>query len=89
MAKFYIFRDAVNAELVPLAGIALATSVIGAFYYLRVVVQMYFREPAPRGAVPETRMAATDVVAIAVAAAAVLAIGLFPGTLLELARFAG
>jgi NADH-quinone oxidoreductase subunit N len=89
MAKFYIFRDAVNAELVPLAGIALATSVIGAFYYLRVVVQMYFREPAPQGAVPETRMAATDVVAIAVAAAAVLAIGLFPSTLLELARFAG
>jgi NADH-quinone oxidoreductase subunit N len=89
MAKFYIFRDAVNADLVPLAAIALVTSVIGAFYYLRVVVQMYFREPAPVGVVPEPRLAATDVVAIAVAAAAVLAIGLFPSALLELARFAG
>ena len=89
MAKFYIFRDAVRADMVPLAGIALMTSVIGAFYYLRVVVQMYFREPAPAGAVPEARLAMTDAVAIAVAAAAVLGIGLFPGALLDLARFAG
>jgi NADH-quinone oxidoreductase subunit N len=89
MAKFYIFRDAVNADLVPLAAIALVTSVIGAFYYLRVVVQMYFREPAPAGSVPETRLAFTDAVAIAVAAAAILGIGLFPSALLELARFAG
>jgi NADH-quinone oxidoreductase subunit N len=89
MAKFYVFRDAVNADLVPLAAIALATSVIGAFYYLRVVVQMYFREPAPAGGTPEPRLALTDLVAIAVAAAAVLGIGLFPSSLLELARFAG
>jgi NADH-quinone oxidoreductase subunit N len=89
MAKFTIFRDAVNADLVPLAAIALVTSVIGAFYYLRVVVQMYFREPAPAGSVPETRIAFTDAVAIAVAAAAILGIGLFPSALLDLARFAG
>jgi NADH-quinone oxidoreductase subunit N len=89
MAKFYIFRDAVRADMTPLAGVALTTSVIGAFYYLRVVVQMYFREPAPAGAVPETRLAVTDAVAIAVAAAAVIVIGLFPSALLDLARFAG
>jgi NADH-quinone oxidoreductase subunit N len=85
MAKFYIFRDAVRAGLVPLAAVGLVASVIGAFYYLRVVVQMYFREPAPESGVPSA-MTPTDALAIAIAAAAILWIGLFPAGLLNLAR---
>jgi len=90
MAKFYIFRDAVRADLVGLAAVGLLTSVIGAFYYLRVVVQMYFRDPAPEPAGgPGLRIAATDALAIGAAAIAVLAIGLFPTALLDLVGFSG
>jgi NADH-quinone oxidoreductase subunit N len=43
--KFVVFDAAVEAGLVPLAAIGIAASVIGAFYYLKVVKVMYFDEP--------------------------------------------
>ena len=43
--KFVVFQAAVAAGLVPLAAIGIAASVIGAFYYLKVVKVMYFDEP--------------------------------------------
>ncbi|MEQ9449871.1 MAG: NADH-quinone oxidoreductase subunit N, partial [Rhodospirillaceae bacterium] len=46
LGKFYIFVAAVNAGFVPLAIIGVLASVIGAFYYLRIVKVMYFDEPA-------------------------------------------
>jgi NADH-quinone oxidoreductase subunit N len=46
-AKFYVFLAAVQAGLYPLAVIGLVASVIGAYYYLRIVKVMYFDEPAP------------------------------------------
>ena len=46
-AKFAVFSAAVAAGLFPLAAIGIAASVIGAYYYLRVVKLMYFDEPAP------------------------------------------
>ena len=42
--KWYVFLAAVNAGLVPLAVIGVVTSVIGAFYYLRIIRLMYFQE---------------------------------------------
>ncbi len=45
-AKFYVFAAAVNAGLAWLAVIGVVTSVIGAYYYLRIVKVMYFDEPA-------------------------------------------
>ncbi|HUC11525.1 MAG TPA: NADH-quinone oxidoreductase subunit NuoN [Stellaceae bacterium] len=44
-AKLYIFFAAINAQLFGLAVIGVVTSVIGAFYYFRVVKVMYFDEP--------------------------------------------
>jgi NADH-quinone oxidoreductase subunit N len=44
--KFVVFQAAVKAGLIPLAAIGIAASVIGAFYYLKVVKVMYFDEPA-------------------------------------------
>ena len=46
-AKFAVFDAAVAAGLFPLAVIGIAASVIGAYYYLRVVKTMYFDDPAP------------------------------------------
>ena len=50
-AKFYVFSAAVEAELYPLAVIGVLASVVGAFYYLRVVKVMFFDE-AMAGFVP-------------------------------------
>jgi NADH-quinone oxidoreductase subunit N len=43
--KFVVFQAAVAADLIPLAAIGIAASVIGAFYYLKVVKIMYFDAP--------------------------------------------
>jgi len=43
--KFYIFLAAVNAELFTLAIIGVLSSVVGAFYYIRIIKVMYFEEP--------------------------------------------
>jgi NADH-quinone oxidoreductase subunit N len=42
--KWYVFLAAVNAGLIPLAIIGVLTSVIGAFYYLRIIRLMYFQD---------------------------------------------
>ena len=42
--KWYVFLAAVNAGLIPLAVIGVVTSVIGAFYYLRIIKIMYFED---------------------------------------------
>ncbi len=44
--KFYVFLAAVDAGLYTLAVIGVLTSVVGAYYYLRIVKLMYFDEPA-------------------------------------------
>jgi NADH-quinone oxidoreductase subunit N len=46
-AKFYVFLAAVKAGLYPLAVIGFLTSVVGAYYYVRIVKIIYFDEPAP------------------------------------------
>jgi len=49
-AKFYIFKAAVNSHLISLAVLMAINSVIGAYYYLRVIVVMYMREPSAEAA---------------------------------------
>jgi NADH-quinone oxidoreductase subunit N len=44
-AKFYVFNAAIQAHLYWLAVVGVVLSVIGAYYYLRVVKIMYFDEP--------------------------------------------
>jgi len=44
--KFYVFMAAIDAGLYGLAVIGVLTSVVAAFYYLRIVKVMYFDEPA-------------------------------------------
>ena len=46
--KFLVFGAAIQAHLVWPAVINVVASVIGAFYYLRIIQIMYFNEPAPR-----------------------------------------
>lgn len=44
LSKLYVFMAAIDAGLYPLAVIGVVTSVVGAFYYLRIVKLMYFDE---------------------------------------------
>jgi NADH-quinone oxidoreductase subunit N len=46
-AKFFVFLAAIEAHLYALAVLGVLASVIGAYYYLRIVKIMYFDEPAP------------------------------------------
>ena len=47
LGKFYLFQAVIDSELVGLALIAILTSLISAYYYLRVVVVMYMRSGEP------------------------------------------
>ncbi|TMJ14463.1 MAG: NADH-quinone oxidoreductase subunit NuoN, partial [Alphaproteobacteria bacterium] len=45
--KFFVFNAAVQADLTWLAAVGIVTSVIGAYYYLKIIKTMYFDEAAP------------------------------------------
>ncbi len=44
-AKFYVFKAAIDAGLFTLAIVGVLASVVGAFYYIRIIKVMYFDEP--------------------------------------------
>jgi NADH-quinone oxidoreductase subunit N len=47
-AKFYVFLAAINTGLYTLAVIGVLSSVVGAYYYLRIIKIMYFDDPAEK-----------------------------------------
>jgi NADH-quinone oxidoreductase subunit N len=62
--KFLVFRAAVSADLTWLAAVGIATSVISAYYYLKIIKTMYFDEAAPAYA-PTRDWAQTALIALA------------------------
>jgi NADH-quinone oxidoreductase subunit N len=48
--KFYVFKAAVNSHLIWLAVLMAANSIIGAYYYFRLIVVMYMRDTAGEAA---------------------------------------
>jgi NADH-quinone oxidoreductase subunit N len=85
MGKFYVFKSAVDSGLYGLAVVGVLASVVGSFYYVRVVWQMYLRDPGPVDGAP-ARLSPPERLAILAAAVATLWIGFFPGALLDLVR---
>ncbi|MCA9598142.1 MAG: NADH-quinone oxidoreductase subunit N [Myxococcales bacterium] len=83
--KLYVFRAAMDSQLYALAVIGLVNSLIGAYYYLRVMVFMYMREPAPGAPVAVPMRSGYVASALVIAAVLVLALGLIPGASLEMA----
>jgi NADH-quinone oxidoreductase subunit N len=81
--KFYIFRAALDAHLVWLTILGVFNSAIAAYYYLRVIVVMYMREPAPGAAVQRVPAAVKFV--LWASAAATFYLGIFPGDVLSFA----
>ena len=82
-AKFYVFSAALQANLVGLTVIGVLNSAIAAYYYLRIIVVMYMREP--RHAVPVARVPAALGLALGLSLALTLYLGVFPGHVLEYA----
>ncbi len=80
IAKLYIFNAAVRADLVWLAILGVLNSVISAYYYLRVVLNMYTQEPAS-----EERFQPSPSLglALAVAVAGLFFIGVYPSLLMD------
>jgi NADH-quinone oxidoreductase subunit N len=81
LAKFYVFSAAVKADLIWLTLIGIMNSAIGAYYYLRIIVAMYMREP--RHAVPVTRVPAGLGLALAITIAATIYMGVLPNRMLQ------
>jgi len=81
-AKLRIFQALWESNHLWLVLVAAAMSVVGAYYYLRIIKLMYFDEPA--GELPHAPREAGVRFALGVNAAAVLALGIAPGPLLDL-----
>jgi len=82
--KFYIFKAALDAHLVWLTVLGLLNSAVAAYYYLRVLVVMYFKEP---GEAAEDIPPAGAALRIAVYGSALgtLVLGIFPSWVLNFA----
>jgi NADH-quinone oxidoreductase subunit N len=84
-AKFSVLQAVVLAERYWLAVAAVMFSLIGAFYYLRVVKIMYFDEPKEDTPIP----APIDMrVLMSMNGLAVIALGIFPDTLMKICAYA-
>lgn len=82
--KFYVFLAAIEAELYALAIIGVLASVVGAFYYLRVIKIIYFDEPVERF---EPMLGELRVI-VGVAALFVILFIIYPGPLITAAETA-
>jgi NADH-quinone oxidoreductase subunit N len=83
MAKWYIFQAAVNEGYTGLAIIAILTSVVSVFFYLRIVVSMFMTTATAEIAVPETGR--VGLAGLVVAAAVTFYLGVLPTRLIDLA----
>jgi NADH-quinone oxidoreductase subunit N len=83
--KWFVFKAAIDAGLYWLAVIAFINSVIGAYYYLRVLVYMYMREPAAGAPVAVPMRSGYVNAALLVSAVLVLVLGLMPTRYLDVA----
>ena len=83
-AKFYVFLAAIHAGLYALAVIGVLLSVVGAYYYLRIVKIMYFDAPAERF----EPMPATLAAVLGISGIVVLFYFVYPAPLVEVSGYA-
>jgi NADH-quinone oxidoreductase subunit N len=83
VAKFYIFTAALDAGQTALAVIGVLTSVVSAYFYLRVAYTMFTGEPRPNVAFVGGRWVSAAVI---ISTLGVLALGVFPAPLTTFAR---
>jgi len=82
-AKFYVFSAALRANLVGLTIIGVLNSAVGAYYYLRIIVMMYMKEPTEEAPLAPVSMSLGF--ALAASLLATLYLGILPGRVLDYA----
>jgi NADH-quinone oxidoreductase subunit N len=83
--KFYVFKAAINSKLIWLAILMALNSVIGAYYYLKVIVAMYMRDSSEDAAAAKPLSFPLTVnIVLAVSAIGTIYFGLFPNQVLRL-----
>jgi NADH-quinone oxidoreductase subunit N len=79
--KYYVFIAAIKADLVWLAIVGVVSSVISVYFYLRIVVLMYFRDPETEISLSSHN---TGLLAVIISVLLVIVLGLAPGTIIDL-----
>ncbi len=85
-AKLGILETLVQAHFVWLAALALLSAIIGAYYYLKVVMLMYFEEPDQHVSHRKLALTRGSMAAVTINAFAALLLGLFPSNLIDLCQ---
>ncbi len=85
-AKLGLLEALVQANYVWLAVLALVFALVGAYYYLRVVMLMYFEEPSQDMIGKPVLVSSNMMVAISLNGAAALLLGLLPSFFIDLCR---
>jgi NADH-quinone oxidoreductase subunit N len=85
-AKFYVVTAAVDAGSTSLAVIAMVSSVISAFLYLRITVSLYMGDPDEQPSAPRIAVPVGAGIALALCVVVTLVAGVWPGSISELAR---
>jgi NADH-quinone oxidoreductase subunit N len=83
LAKFYVFQAAMQSHLTGLVIIGVINSAIAAYYYLRVIVMMYMREPEQE--IPIRRMSPGLAVALVACVLFTIYLGVLPDRVLNYA----
>lgn len=84
IGKFFVFKAALEQGLYALALIGIANSLVSIGYYLKVVYVLYMREPVDAQGPPP--LAPADGLALALCAIGIVALGIFPTDLMQVAR---
>ena len=83
VGKYYLFASAVESNLTWLAILGVITSLISAYYYLRIVVYMYFRDAADQSSIHIPRLA---LVSLGLSAVGIVVLGILPSLILNVTR---
>ncbi len=83
--KFYIFKAALDANLIWLAILGLLNSAVAAYYYLRILVVMYMKEPG-EATLTLQPLSPGIVTTLWATALGTLILGIFPSLVLNFAR---
>ena len=86
LGKFYVFRAALEADLLGLTVLGVLNSAIAAYYYLQVLVAMYMS--TPRREVPVEPVPAAVAGVLGLCAGGTLLLGVLPQTVLNFAVYA-
>ncbi|MBI5598164.1 MAG: NADH-quinone oxidoreductase subunit N [Deltaproteobacteria bacterium] len=83
VAKFYVFMALIHKGMVGLALFAVLMSAVAAYFYIRIVMLMYMREPVKEFELAHSR---GIYYVLAIATAGTVILGVYPGFLIELAQ---